>query len=215
MLEALKPADHSGIVYRLAGRRSVERLARKYGITDDADMEDIRQAIGEESLAKVLLTDPFQRKDFLPLPFGGPTRFGDGTFPVFYSAERLETSEAELRYHRERDAVGDPTKQFALHMWAFQCRIEGRAIDLRPELAQWSWLRSIETCNANCQALGREASTAGDVDAFQAPSARDNAGTTVPVFQADALSSPVIECTTIFAFDAGTGKVSVRRLGLT
>jgi RES domain len=211
VLETLARTAYRGVIHRLAGRRSAQRTAAKLGLVGE-DLKDFVEALGEESLAKILLSDPFAEKTLLGMPpYGWPTRFSDGTFPVFYAAEARDTSEEEMAYHRERDAQGDAEKRLPLHMWAFHCDLNGSVVDLRPKNAEWEWLTSKETCHPNCLQLGREAVAAKDIDAFQAPSARQSGGTTVPTFNDQALSNPVIDGTTIFTFDVGTGKLSWHR----
>ena len=211
MLEKLSRSAFSSIIHRLAGRRSVQRLAEKLGLTGE-DFNDFSKAIGDESLAKVLLSDPFREKIFRDMPpYGWPTRFSDGTFAVFYAAEARDTSEEEMTYHRELDALEDAENRLPLHMWAFHCNIVGSAVDVRTKHAEWPWLTSDETCHPNCLNLGKEAIAARDVDAFRAPSARHAGGTTVPTFSASVLSNPVVDGTTIFTFDAVTLKLIRRR----
>lgn len=212
MLEDLARTAYRGVIHRLAGRRSVLRTAEKLGLTG-TDLDDFVEALGDESLAKILLSDPFDQKNLLNgmPPYGWPTRFSDGTFPVFYAAEARETSEEEMAHHRERDALEDPEKRLPVHMWAFHCDVDGSAVDLRPKHPEWEWLTSDVTCHPNCLQLGKEAVAAQDADAFRSPSARHAGGTTVPTFNDVALSKPVVDGTTILTFDAVTSKFLRRR----
>ena len=61
MLEGMVRTPFDGVIHRLAGRRSVQRTAEKLGLTGD-DLRDFEEAIGSESLAKILLSDPFTRR---------------------------------------------------------------------------------------------------------------------------------------------------------
>src|SRR5262249_54906972 len=151
---------------------SVQRTAEKLGLTG-ADLRDFEEAIGQESLAKILLNDPFDEKIFQDMPpYGWPTRFSDGSYAVFYAAQTRDTWEEEMAYHREQDALKDEEKRFPVHMWAFHCDVNGSIVNLRPKHSEWPWLTSVETCNPECLKLGKEAIVAGDIDSFHAPSAR-------------------------------------------
>ena len=210
MLEPLLRAEYRSIVYRLAGRRAVAQVARQLGLDGD-DLSDFVNAVGDEATARILCSDPFKAKSITNMPpFGWPTRFSDGSYPVFYAAEERKTAEVEVAYHRRVAALNDPSNRLPMHMWVFYCAVEARAIDLRERQIEWPWMVSDETCNADCLLLGREAVGAGDVDCFQAPSARHEGGTTVPVFHSRVLSDPVIEGTTVFTFDEATAKISLR-----
>ena len=155
---------------------------------------------------------PFEPKIFKDMPpYGGPTRFSDGTFAVFYGANTRETCEEEMGHHRTLDGLKVLPDRRPKYMWAFRCEFNGNVIDLRAKRGEWGWLTSNVTCNPDCLALGREAVAAGSPDAFHAPSARHSDGTTVPTFQPDVLSNPVIDGTTIFSFDAATNRAVWRR----
>ena len=211
MLEELKSIPHRGSVHRLAGPRSVQALAEELGLVG-ADSADFESAVGQENLARVLLDDPFEPKIFQDMPpYGGPTRFSDGTFAVFYGAKTRETCEEEMGHYRTLDGLKVPPDRRPKFMWAFRCEFDGIVIDLCAKQWEWDWLTSNVTCDPNCLALGREAVAAGSPDAFHAPSARHSGGTSVPTFQPDVLSNPVIEGTTVFSFDAAADRAVWQR----
>jgi hypothetical protein len=185
-------------------------LADSLGLTGAQRTEFIART-GAEALAKILLVDPFERRLTGSTPHGSPTRFSDGTFPVFYGAEARETSEEEIGYHLGDDGRRDPTKRKTRYMRVFRCDFTGKMIDLRPKKVEWEWLTSQATCSPDCQRLGKQASHAKRPDGFQAPSARHGGGTTLPIFQKGALSDPVVYGTTVFEFDAETSKANWRR----
>ena len=212
MLEEVVRRRFDGVMFRLAGRRSVQRTAEKLGLTG-GDLRDFEDAIGSESIARILLSDPFDEKLFPDMPpFGFPTRFSDGSYPVLYASLSRETSEEELRHHRRRDALEHVDRRLPVHMWAYRCRLNGQVADVRTRHEDWPWLTSDETLNPDCLKVGKEAHEAVDIDALLAPSARHEGGTTVPTFNQEALSDPAIDGTTVFAFDEATGTISVRRL---
>jgi hypothetical protein len=210
VLEALGDFDHQCVVHRLAGERAVESLADSLGLTGTQRAEFIAR-VGAEELAKILLDDPFERRLTGRTPHGGPTRFSDGTFPVFYGAEARETSEEEIGYHFGDDARKDASKRKTKYMRTFRCSFSGKAADLRPMKSAWPWLTSTETCDADCLKLGKAAAEARRPDAFLAPSARHRDGTTLPIFQRGPLKNPVVYGTTVFDFDEGAGKAIWRR----
>ncbi len=210
MLEEVAREQFDGEIYRLAGRRSIQRTAAKLGLTGD-DLRDFEDAIGAESIAQLLLADPFEEKVIPDMPpFGFPTRFGDGSYPVFYASLSRETSEVELRHHRQIGALANVERRLTVHLWAYRCRLNGQVADVRTKHADWPWLTLAVTVNSDCQALGIEARDS--VDALLAPSARHAGGTTVPTFNQGALSEPEIVGTTVFSFDEAAATMIIRRV---
>lgn len=152
-----------------------------------------------------LLDFPFQTKSqFRP----SPTRFSDGSWPVFYSALDKETSEQEIGHHFVSRAI-NAAEQRTVYYSAFHCRFSGDARDLRTKISDWPDLTSGETENAFCQRLGREAIDIF-LDGLLAPSARCAGGTTVPVFTRQSLSDAVIDGDVAFRFDAATNSYTVK-----
>ena len=152
-----------------------------------------------------LLDDPFRPKPQYRRP---PTRYSDGSWPVFYSALERETAEKEVACYYVSGAIGDPSKGRIAYLSVFRCRFSGEARDLRPKREEWGELISPHTDNPFCQSLGREAIEAA-IDGFLAPSARRSDGTTVPVFSRDSLSHAHIDGDASFRFDTTTNKYIV------
>jgi hypothetical protein len=186
----------------------VADAARKKGL-DPEEAADLLEALGED-FARILLDLPFQPFDLAGVPmYGRPTRFSDGTFPVFYASGSAETSEREVRYHCEKDAMSNPDKRLPLRFCVFYCDLAGDVVDLRLKWDEWDTLTSVETEDAHCLALGQEAFAGRDPDAFLAPSARHGAGTTTPTFKREALANAVVDRLVRFTFDTRTGHVTV------
>jgi hypothetical protein len=79
--------------------------------------------------------DHFPRRSsrFLTSPFSylSDSRFGDGTYGVYYAARECETAIAETRYHREVFMRATHERPQLLRMLALVSRIEGKFHDLR------------------------------------------------------------------------------------
>ncbi len=211
MLEALPRSDYKGPIYRLAGPRDVHRAAQKRGL-DPEELADLVAALGP-GFASDFLDSPFQPFDLNGVPaFGDATRFSDGSFPVFYASETAETSEVEVRYHRERIAISNAERRLPVRLCVFHCELDARVVDLRPmkDEEAWKGLRSAVTQDPMCLALGKEARGVGnapDPQAFLAPSARCG-GTTTPTFKREVLSNAVVDRLVRFVFDQDTGRLT-------
>ena len=128
----------------------------------------------------------------------------NGDWPVFYSAIERETAERESSYHYGRKAAGDRAARRAVHYSVVRCMFNGEIIDLLVKQTDWPELLSEDY--TFCHGLGSEAHNVG-LAGFFSPSARDSGGTTVPVFLAETLSSPVIEATAIMTYNTGKAVV--------
>lgn len=203
MLEELPPLNRTEIIHRFGNRREPLDVARRMGLDEQA-VDELLAFLGPESRtmdAKQLLDDPFRQKQhWAPRP----TRFSDGTWPVFYAALERETSEQEIGHHYVSAAMGDPSRGRTVYYSVFHCQFSGEARDLRKKQEEWGGLVSPDTDNPFCQNLGREAVEAG-IDGFLAPSARVAGGTTVPAFAPDCLSRPQIDGDAAFSFDTTAG----------
>ncbi len=199
MLEELPALQTTKIVYRFGNRRDYTSAARHIGLDDQATQELLQFVGSDEGPVDVneLLTAPFQEKRQFQQH---PTRYSDGSWPVFYSALERETSEKEIVHHYVRAAIGNPSENRRVFYSAFHCQFSGEVRDLRPKQSVWRELTSPNTNNPFCQDLGREAVEA-EVDAFLAPSARAPEGTTVPVFTSKSLSDAEIDGEASFTFD--------------
>ncbi len=136
-------------------------------------------------------------KAFRPRPDRNPPypegRFGDGSFPVYYSALEEATCKKEIAYHlceQGGDPVEDPDPR-AYRLMA--CGYRGMTADLRGKESKHTDLTSSTSSGYPfCQSLARDAVKRG-YDGFLTTSARNPEGTCVPVFTQTALSEPQAE----------------------
>ena len=149
----------------------------------DEELRAIRRRAGYRSDPRDLLDAPFRLKKKFR---NHPSRFSDGSFPVFYSSLDLETAKAEIRFRFFQKYGGAPDKIRRVHYQQLSCTFDGSEKDLRSKLAEWPDLTH-DTNYALCNKLGAEARETG-VDGLVTPSARHE-GTNLPVFNRKALSN--------------------------
>jgi RES domain len=177
------------VVLKLASlpKSSIDETLLRRGL-DPTGIEDAKAVL-------VLVGFPITPQDVVdysftrhgaPLAFG-KGRFGDGNFPVFYSALEKETCEEEVR-HR---VLGEgATVPFARFYQLIACEFSGLVLDLRgkeqdhPELVSQT-----ESGYPFCRALAQTARSSG-IDAFHTPSARRDGGICSPCFSKPTLSNP-------------------------
>lgn len=206
MLEDMEVGAVSSTIYRLANLSNYAKFGSQRGLSFE-EVQDLLKFLSVG--ATDLLREPFKPKPLLhpSTPFGKPTRYSDGTWPVFYGALEQKTVESECLHHYARVALGSASSRSAYYS-LLSCLFEGEAMDLRPKLEEWPDL--ISNDYGFCQELGREAN-AMPLASFLAPSARETGGTTSPIFSPDGLSDPEITGTVRFSVDASGGRVSVDR----
>lgn len=163
-----------------------------------ADLAAFGYAVNEQEL----LDTPFR-----PKRNRKPTRFSDGSFPVFYSSLDPETAEEEVRYWAPT-FMGSPPRLRTVYRWLFRCTFEGVEKDLRPQIRTWPHL--IHKSNYTfCNQLGAEAVRL-KVDGLVTRSARRRRGVNLPVFSRRALRDPGMVRLVAITYDPATGAVSVR-----
>jgi hypothetical protein len=119
-------------------------------------------------------------------PTFGKGRFGDGSYPVYYSALEMETCEEELR-HRLRDAQA--AIPFPRYFQFIACDFSGTVLNLcGSERAPPELVSKTEDGYPFCQALALTARSSG-VEALHTPSARKIGGVCTPVFSRPALAN--------------------------
>jgi hypothetical protein len=114
-------------------------------------------------------------------------RFGDGSYPVFYSALEMKTCVEEVR-HRLKDArAAAPIDRYFQFI---ACDFSGVVLELcgkekdHPELVS-----KTEDGYPFCQALAADARNSG-IDSLHTPSARNAGGICTPIFSRPALANP-------------------------
>ena len=191
-------------MYRLARDRPTEEILAEHQLDplagDDiaADLVEFGYVVNEREL----LDTPFR-----PKRNRKPTRFSDGSFPVFYSSLDSETAEAEVR-HWAPTVMGRPRQPRTTYYWLFRCTFEGDEKDLRPQIGTWPHLIH-KSDYTFCNQLGAEAVQL-KVDGLVTCSARRPQGTNLPVFSRRALRNPMTVRAVALTYDPATGSVSIR-----
>lgn len=182
MLDEFKRERRSMKLLKLGNfpRESIDALLLRRGISPTT-IRDLNIEIVVSP--RDALNYSFKRRDEPP-PYG-IGRFGNGGWPVFYSALEKETCEKEVR-HRQGSAV--PHSRYFQFM---ACDFLGGVADLRGAESKYPDLVSpTESGYPFCQALAQTAIASG-VDALQTPSARNRPdGVCCPVFSRSAITNP-------------------------
>lgn len=130
-----------------------------------------------------------------------PGRFSAGSYGVLYTARKHRTANKEFAHSAPRSFSPGPGSPYTIQLQLTSCMVRGRAKDVRRLLPDNPWL--IADDHAQCQGLGAAARAEG-LDCLVAPSARDRPrGTTMPIFQASAVSEGQQEGIVIFTISAG------------
>jgi len=198
MLEGLSQIPIDQVIYRLANPPQVRDALFDLQLSLEDALETLDFfALKSAEDAITLLDTPFlEDASYRP----SPTRFSNGTWRVFYSALEPETAEAERAHwcRREAQSMSATSRQF--HYRQLRCRLKGNGYDLRLMRMQWSFLTGDGTY-PRCQALAKQAKDA-QATAMLCPSARNENGTTTPVFVREVLSEPTILGIAILVFES-------------
>ena len=202
-LEAISAKNNQRRTYRYANLPLSDFLAKLgFDAQSNQELRDILAAVRYKSDLNELCDGPFRRK----LHFRRPTRFSDGTFPVFYSSLETDTAEAEIRFHFSKYANGQ-SGPLRFYYQQFSCLFVGLEKDLRPKLGDWPELTHDSDYDF-CNRLGREARNAR-IDGLIAPSARRRKGVNLPIFKRTAISNPESGDVVSLTFDPNTGEISM------
>ena len=195
MLERLAPKREALTVLQLSAVRNthVERLLNR-GVSPESIpsiRNRMRQVGAVFETAQVIdrvfrpSTNPEHKTPFLP------SRFTDGRKGVFYSTLEEKTAIEEVRYHQMKSkefadlsSMKDaPARYFSV----YQSEFDGSVIDLFAIAEQLPELTSKdESGYPKCRQLAEDARNRS-VNALRTPSARQQGGTCVPVFDRVAL----------------------------
>jgi hypothetical protein len=157
--------------------------------------------------AGALLSSPFEHDPNFIRP---PTRFSDGSWPVFYSAIEPETAEKERAHWCRREIQPQPPERIhRFHYRQLRCRVRGKGFDVRPKINEWIFLAGEDSAYPDCRSLAQEAINAGG-DMMLCPSARRPTGTTVPVFVVHVLSEPSLAGIVVIEINV-SGEIRIAR----
>jgi hypothetical protein len=184
MLEGLERRIIDSVVHRLANPLRIRAALADLSVSLAEALEAIDFLEASTAEAAVTLLDaPFRSyTNYKPRP----TRFSDGSWPVFYSALEPETAEAERGHWCRKEVQSTPPVSWRFHYRRLQCRLNGSGYDVRPKSIDWPFLTGDNTY-LPCQALAKEVKGVG-ASAMLCPSARRETGTTLPIFVREMLS---------------------------
>ena len=189
-------------IYRLASISPDEEFLARLGLDalSQQELKDLLEASGHLESLKEVFDAPFRRKRRLVLP----TRFSDGSYPVFYSSLDSATAEAEVGHWFMKTFSGRPQHRRTAYYQRFACSFEGSEKDLRNKRSEWLELVHGDDYTF-CNRIGAEAIQLG-LDGLVAPSARRATGSNVPVFTRQAVSNPESQGVVTIAFDPRKGE---------
>ena len=203
MLEDLPSKRTQRRVFRFASMPEMDDFLAELGLDEPSteELHDLLSASGCMTSAEDLCDAPFRPKRRLR----NPTRFSDGSFPVFYSSLERSTAEAEIRYWF-RTYCGNPKRPRTAYYRCFSCSFDGVEKDLRPKIDLWPDLVH-DTDYTLCNQLGAEAKTL-NLDGLATWSARHDEGTNVPVFERQAIGDPKVEGLVALTYHPERGEVA-------
>lgn len=188
MIEEYDRSNKNEVVLKLASfpKTSIDETLLNRGL----DPNSIRDAKAILALVGAPFT-PDEAVAYSFMPHGAPPtfgkgRFGDGSYPVYYSALEMETCKEEVR-HRLKDAKA--AVPFDRYFQIIACDFSGEVLNLcghegaHPELVS-----KTEDGYSFCQALAM-AARGSAIQAFHTPSARKTEGICTPVFSRPALTN--------------------------
>lgn len=135
-----------------------------------------------------------------------PSRYGDGSFPIWYSSVEIETSFFETVFHWKNSILSDanfaPLSKNPIYMTRtiFDVQCQGDLVDLRGKETSYPWLLSDDY--QECQNIGARLHTQG-FPAILSPSARKQRGNNVAVMQKTVLGKVGYQGNYIYEFLPG------------
>lgn len=138
------------------------------------------------------------------------SRFGDGTYPVWYGALALETTIHETAYHMMREELKIEGLNEVVYRERAVYDVHCRALLVDMTGKESSYPALIADDYHFTQQLGRRLQGEGHPGLI-APSARHAGGCNVVVFRRATLSNPLLSCYLSYAFDPRHSLLTVER----
>ena len=153
--------------------------------------------------SKSIIEYPFEKEPYLS------TRFGDGTYGVWYGSIELRTTVYETGYHmiKAELAVEGLDEVIIRERAVYRVRCRAILIDLREK--EKSFPKLVANDYSFTQRIGRRINKEGH-PGLLAPSARCN-GINVAIFNPGVLSDPQLHCYLTYSFDPALLNVKVER----
>lgn len=195
-----------GIYDRIADPADIEALVALEQLTNPR----VRTELGNLALVRVedRISGPGTTPVMAAFTNSGATRFGDGTFGIYYAAHSERTAIAETRYHRERFLRATSEPPIDLEMREYRAGIAGAFEDVRARSAR-SKIYARDDYSAG-RAFGIERYRAG-CDGIVFNSVRDPGGQCAAVFRPRLIANPHPVCYLLYRWD-GASIVDVLRV---
>ncbi len=201
--------------------RNIVSLRETQNLFDDLDAEETSTEVAIRAEMRVkanipsgLIARGFHYSTAIGYPFQSEpfmaSRFGDGTYAVWYGSLELETTVFETAHHMIRNElsieglVEEVVRERAVY--AVHCRAV--LIDLVGKEAVFPLLTADDY--AFCQPIGRRIHHEGH-PGLLAPSARRPGGTNTVIFNPEVLHNPRHHCFLSYRLDPRRGRVTIER----
>lgn len=182
-----------------SARSSSYAIAAEARVKSDASPDFIRRGFHYTTA----IAFPFETEPYLS------TRFGDGTFGVWYGSLKMETTIRETVFHMVREEMKNETPR-AIYRERAVYRVNCRAllIDLTGKADQFPDLvaEGYGFTHSFASRLQHEGHPG-----LLAPSARHRGGINLAAFSPEILANPRLSCYLGYRFDPGTRSVVVER----
>ena len=175
-------------MYRLSVYRPIQNLLTKIGFDFRSSFDLFQLPRFQNATESIddLFEIPFQPIEKKEVEYR-PTRFSNGSFPVFYSSLEPETAEAEVKYLFLRRDKKERVK--TLYYTKFSVDFDGTIQNLVSKKTEWP--KPIHDSDyAFCNQLAKSAKKLG-LAGLIVPSARSD-GINLPVFSRKSLNNPKI-----------------------
>ena len=212
MLEKLPSQRNQRKIFRLASislddEEEFKEFASQLQL-DDQGIDELRVFLGRNAKNQnfeELLDAPFRTKR----KYKEPTRFSDGTFPVFYSALDAVTAEAEMKYRLPK-YISQSKNTRTVYYRQFSCIFDGGEMDLRSKISDWPDLMH-DNDYTFCNQIGAEAKNL-NLDGIVTVSVRRNKGANLPIFSRSAVRNPEPEVVLAMTYDPNNEEVTIQHI---
>lgn len=180
-------------------RSSHYAIAAEARVKADASPDFIRRGFHYTTA----ITYPFENEPYLS------TRFGDGSFGVWYGSVKMETTIRETAFHMVREELRNESPR-AIYRERAVYRVACRAllIDLTGKTSEFPGL--VAEDYDFTQSLARRLQREGH-PGLLAPSVRHRGGINLAAFSSGILSNPRLSCYLGYRFEPATRSVAVER----
>lgn len=180
-------------------RSSAIAIAAEGRVKSDASPDFIRRGFHYTTA----ISFPFETEPYLS------SRFGDGTFGVWYGSFKLDTTIRETAFHMVREEMKNETPRAIYRERAvYRVACQALLIDLTGKADEFPDL--VANDYGFTQSLARRLQREGH-PGLLAPSVRHRGGVNLAAFSPEILSNPRLTCYLGYRFDPATRSVEVER----